>query len=433
MEHIPVEVIGHILSFIGAAHHVVIASLTCRKWRQAFSNYLHTLKFDDDKEHTVYGRFSGSEIENLISKTIFQTTGLQCLSIAMDGVSYLSTGFVIDWLIYTGKTLRKLHYNLRTTPNFNILDKFNASKMEVLDLAGNTIMITSGYKIFLCLRCLSLSRVVVSPLDLSLLLSACPNMEVLKLDNLDFVRSNEPTTMEFSTSTLKEASLQCLWFDNLILKADNLEKLQVRNCIFKAFDLLGKGTLRFLEIESVIMSRFDIGENFQNLEVVNVSNHKIMWENFHDMIARSSGLRRLKLWFPEFGKIVNMESISVCFPLLSHLALHYDLSYGSSHHGNATDFNLGGSYRFGNVVVLELQCLFINSCFPVWLEGLLKRCPKLRKLVIYGLEFLEVHIECSSSVVANGELIAQQLDFGMSCISKVMTKYEHVTVQFRYI
>ncbi|KAL8112002.1 hypothetical protein AgCh_019635 [Apium graveolens] len=433
MDHIPVEVIGHVLSLIGDARHVVIASVTCRKWRQAFYNYLHTLKFDDHNKHTVYGRFSGSEIETLISNTIFQTTGLQCLSISMDGVSSISAAFVIDWLIYTGKTLRKLHFNLRTTPNFNILDKFDVSKMELLDLAGNTITITSGYGIFLCLRCLSLSHVVVSPLDLSLLLSACPNMEVFNLDSLEFVMSHETTTIEFTTSTLKEASLQYVCFDNFILKADNLEKLQVRKCSFTAFDLLGKGTLRFLEIEYVIMSHFDIGENFQNLEVVNVNNHQVIWENFHHMIARSAGLTRLKLWFPGFGKILNMESISACFPLLSHLALKYDLTDESSLHWNATDSNLGGSYHFGNVVVLELQCLFINSCFPLWLEELLKRCPKLRKLVICGLEFLEVHVKCSSSVIERANLKAQQLDFGMSCISKLMTKYEHVTVQFRYI
>ncbi|KAL8111978.1 hypothetical protein AgCh_019614 [Apium graveolens] len=382
MGHIPVEVIGHVLSLIGDAHHVVIASMTCRKWRQAFYNYLHTLKFDDHSEHIVYGRFSGTEIETLICNTIFQTTGLQCLSIAI----------------------------------------------------SNTITITSGHGIFLCLRCLSLSNVVVSPLDLSLLLSACQNLVVFSLDRLEFVESHETTTIEFTTSTLlKEVSLQNMSFDNFILKADNLEKLQVRKCSFTAFDLLGKGTLKFLEIEYVIMSHFEIGENFQNLEVVNVNNHQVIWENFHHMIARSAGLTRLKLWFPGFGKILNMESISACFPLLSHLGLKYDLSDELSLHWNATDSNLRGSYHFGNVVVLELQCLFINSCFPLWLEELLKRCPKLRKLVIHGLEFLEVCIKCSSSVIERADLKAQQLDFGMSCISKLMSKYEHVTVQFRYI
>lgn len=421
IDHIPVEVIGHILSLIGAAHHVVIASFTCRKWRQAFCNYLHTLTFDDDKDRTVYARFSSTEIQTLITKTIFQTTGLQCLSITMDGVSSFSTAFVID-------------NNVWITPNFNILQNFDASELEVLNLAGNTLAITSGYKIFLCLRCLSLSRVLVSPLDLSLLLSACPNIEVFNLHSLKFVMPDEQTTMELSSSTLKEACLQFIRFDNLILKADNLEKLQVKTCTFKAFDLLGKGTLRFLEIKNVVASHIDVGENFKNLEVVNVTNFRIMWEKFHHMIERSSGLRTLKLWFVGFGKIVNMESISVCFPLLSHLALDYDIRDGSYHDWNATThYNLGGSYHFDNVVVLELDCSLIDSYFPLWLEGLLERCPKLIKLVIYGLEFLEVHLKCSSEVIEKCNLEAQQLDFGMSSISKLMTKYEHVTVQFRYM
>ncbi|TYH67278.1 hypothetical protein ES332_D06G177900v1 [Gossypium tomentosum] len=36
MEHLPVEVIGNILSRLGGARDVVIASATCWKWREAY-------------------------------------------------------------------------------------------------------------------------------------------------------------------------------------------------------------------------------------------------------------------------------------------------------------------------------------------------------------------------------------------------------------
>ncbi|KAF5954017.1 hypothetical protein HYC85_006873 [Camellia sinensis] len=53
MEYLPVEVIGNILSRLGAARDVVIASTTCRKWREAWRNHLHTLSFNSN-DWSVY-------------------------------------------------------------------------------------------------------------------------------------------------------------------------------------------------------------------------------------------------------------------------------------------------------------------------------------------------------------------------------------------
>lgn len=45
MEYLPVEVIGDMLSRVGAAPDVVVASATCKKWQEAWRNHLHPLTF----------------------------------------------------------------------------------------------------------------------------------------------------------------------------------------------------------------------------------------------------------------------------------------------------------------------------------------------------------------------------------------------------
>ncbi|GMP40784.1 hypothetical protein CsSME_00011106 [Camellia sinensis var. sinensis] len=89
MEFLPVEVIGNILSHLGAARNVVIVSATCRKWREASRKQLQTLSFSSG-DWPVYRDLSRSRLEILIIQTIFQTTGLQGLYIFTDDVDEFS-------------------------------------------------------------------------------------------------------------------------------------------------------------------------------------------------------------------------------------------------------------------------------------------------------------------------------------------------------
>ncbi|KAJ6983947.1 F-box/LRR-repeat protein [Populus alba x Populus x berolinensis] len=102
MEHLPVEVIGNILSRLGGARDVVIASATCRKWREAWRKHLHTLSFNSNDWH-VYQDITTSRLEILITQTIFQTTGLQGLSILMDDVDEFSASQLLLGLCTPGK------------------------------------------------------------------------------------------------------------------------------------------------------------------------------------------------------------------------------------------------------------------------------------------------------------------------------------------
>ncbi|EPS62570.1 hypothetical protein M569_12219 [Genlisea aurea] len=418
MEYLPVEVIGNILSRLGAARNVVIASATCRKWQEAWRNHLHTLTFNSN-DWPLYHDISASRLEILITQTIFQTRGLQCLSIILDDVDEFSAAPVIAWLMYTRETLRQLHYNVRTAPNINILEKCGRQKLEVLTLAHNTIMgVEPSYHKFPCLKSLSLSYVSISALDLSLLLTACPRIELLNLVSLDIVMSDSQATMELTTNSLKDIYVEAVSLDKLILEADALEKLHLKDCTFEVFELIGKGVLRFLKIDDVSVIHLDIGENAENLEIIDVSNFTIMWAKFYHMISKSSKLRKLRLWgvvFDDEDEIVDIETISSCFPLLNHLSLSYELKEASIHYG------LQGCFVLENVVELELGWTVITDLFSVWVSGLLERCPHLRKLVIHGVvSETKTHEECHN--LANFT----------SSVVKLMRKYLQVEVQFEY-
>ncbi|KAJ6717229.1 hypothetical protein OIU74_009701 [Salix koriyanagi] len=413
-----VEVIGNILSRLGGARDVVIASATCRKWREAWCKHLHTLSFNSNDWH-VYHDLTTSQLEILITQTIFQTTGLQGLLILMDGVDKFSASTVIAWLMYTRETLRRLIYNVRTTPNVNILEICGRQKMEILELSHNSITgVEPNFQRFPCLKSLSLSDVSISALDLNLLLTACPKIETLELINPEIAMSDAQVTVELSIPTLRRVYVEAISMDKFILEADSIECLHLKDCALELFELIGKGTLKHFKIDDVSVIHLDIGDNVDNLEIIDISNFTIIWPKFYQMISKSSKLTKLRLWdvvFDDEDEIVDLETIAVCFPQLSHLALSYDLKDG------VVNYGLQGSSHLENVIVLELGWTIINDLFSHWVEGLLKLCPNLRKLVIHGVvSEAKSHEECQ--ILANFT----------SSIVQLMRKYMHVDVQFDY-
>ncbi|KAL6341832.1 hypothetical protein AAG906_038076 [Vitis piasezkii] len=406
MEHLPVEVIGNILSRLGAARDIVIASATCRKWREAFCYHLHTLSFNS-KDWPLYHDLTTSQLEILTTETIFQTTGLQGLSILMDEVDEFSASMVIAWLMHT-----------RRLCNF-ILEICGRQKLETLFLAHNLIMgVEPNYQRFSCLKSLSLSSVSISALDMSLLLTACPKIEILNLVNLEIAMSDTQVAVELRSPTLKSIYVEEISLDKFILEADGLEHLHLKECVLELFELVGKGTLKQCKIDDVSSIHFDIGESLENLEVVDINNFTIIWPKFYKMISRSSKLRRLRLWdvfFDNEDEILDLETIAVCFPQLSYLSLRYDLRDRVLHYG------LQGSSHLENVIEMELGWTDINELFLDWAEGLLQRCPNLRKLVIH---------EVISEIKAHEEY--QMLGNFTSSIVQLMRKYMHVEVQFYY-
>ncbi|KAE8705801.1 F-box/LRR-repeat protein [Hibiscus syriacus] len=418
MEHLPIEVIGNILSRLEDARDVVIASMACRKWREAYRIHLHTLAFNSN-DWPAYRDITASQLEILITQTIFQTTGLQGLSILMDDVDEFNAATVIAWLMYTRGTLRRLFYNVRTSPNVNILEICGRQKLEILAVAHSSITgVEPNFQRFPCLKSLSLSYVTISDLDLRLLLTACPKLECLELVDLEIAISDAQMTLELSSPTLKSIYVEAISLDRFMLEADSIERLHLRDCSLEVFELIGKGTLKYLKFDDAIVIHLDMGETVDNLEVVDVSSYAIFWTKFYQMISRSSKLRKLRLWdvtFDDEYEVIDLETIAVCFPQLNHLSLRYELRHGEMHYG------LQGSSNLETVTVLELGWTVLNDLFSHWVEELLKRCPNLRKIIIFGVvSEAKSHAECQ--ILAN---------FTSSMV-QLMRKYIQVEVQFEY-
>ncbi|KAF3791590.1 F-box/LRR-repeat protein [Nymphaea thermarum] len=419
MECLPVEVIGNILSRVGAARDVVVASATCRKWREAGRNHLRALSFNS-ADWPVYRELSASRLEILITQTIFQTKGLQSLSISMaDVADEFSAAPVIAWLMYTRDSLRSLLHLVRTAPPVNVLERCGRSRLEALVLGFTSISgVEPSYQRFPCLRFLALHSVSVSALDLSLLLSACPLIESFSLVSPDIAMSDSQATMELSSPTLKRIYVEAISLDKFVLDADSLESLHLKNSTLEYFELVGKGGLRHLRFDDVSVIQLDIGDTADYLEVVDVNDFTIVWPKFYQTITRSAKLRRLRLWgvvFDVEDEVLDLETIAVCFPRLSHLSLSYETRDSLVHYG------LHGSTMLENVVALELGSTVINDLFTEWVAGLLERCPNLKKLVIHGtISEMKTREEC------------QTLAGFTSSIVRLMRKYINVDVQFEY-
>ncbi|ESQ28771.1 hypothetical protein EUTSA_v10018615mg [Eutrema salsugineum] len=418
MDHLPVEVVGNILSRLRGARDVVIASATCRKWREACRKHLQTLSFNS-ADWPFYRDLTTHRLEILITQTIFQTTGLQGLSIMMDDANKFSAATVIAWLMYTRDTLRRLSYNVRTTPNVNILDICGRQKLESLVLAHNSITgVEPTFQRFPCLKSLSLSYVSISALDLNLLLSACPMIEALELVSLEIAMSDAQVTIELSSPTLKSVYFDGISLDKFILEADSIEFLHMKDCVLELFELIGNGTLKHFKLDDVSVITLDIMETSESLEVVDVNHFTMVWPKFYQMISRSQKLRKLRLWdvvFDDDDEIIDLESIAAGFTQLTHLSLSYDLKDGAAH------YSLQGNTLLENVTVLELGWTVINDVFSIWVEELLRRCPNLKKLIIYGV-VSETKTQGDCQILAT---------FTWSIV-QLMRKYIHVEVQFEY-
>ncbi|XP_027188236.1 F-box/LRR-repeat protein At1g67190-like [Cicer arietinum] len=418
MENLPVEVIGIILSHVASARDIVIASLTCKKWRHAWHNHLLTLSFDTI-DWPLYRQICSTQLEMLITCTIFQTKGLQSLTILMNYDHQFCVTTVISWLKYTSDSLRQLRFYVRTSPTFNIIDKCNRQRLEVLALADNPISrVVPSYHKFPCLKGLSLSSVTISALDLSLLLSACPKLEVLNIFCPEITMLDSQASIELSSSSLKVLLVESFNFDKFVLQADSLECLDLKDCNFDVFELIGKDTLKVLRIDDVSINHLDIGDSTENLEIVDVCNFTIMWPKFYHIISKASKLNRLRLWdvvFDDEDEVVDIETISVCFSRLTYLSLSYDLKDGVLHYG------LQGLSFLMNVVVLELGWNKISDLFSVWVVGLLEGCPNLKKLVIYGfVAEVRTHEECQT--------FARFSEF-MLLLGR---KHSHIKFEFQY-
>ncbi|XP_023527791.1 F-box/LRR-repeat protein At1g67190-like [Cucurbita pepo subsp. pepo] len=417
MEDLPVEIIGKILSLLQSVQDLAIASTTCKKWREAVRNHLHTLSF-----HSDYWPGSKSlstrRLEVIITQMILQTTGLENLYIFMDEVDAFSASSVTAWLMHTKHTVVRLHYNVNTIPSINIIEKCGRHKLEALALANNPIdHIEPAYPKLSCLNYLSLCYVIISKPDLNLLISACPNLKRVSVVHPEFTGTDETRAMEIRSSSLKEIFVDGVGKEDITLETDTLEILHLKDCSPEVFQLIGKGTLRVLKLEEVSAFELGIGDNTENLETVDLSGTAIVWQGFYHLLSKASMLKRLRLWnvriYDSDEEVVDLGSISTNFPQLSQLSLSLDLRRRAFHQ------NLQRSFQMENVTILEVGWKENNVFFSEWVAKLVKICPKLKKLTIFGFV---------SGAMTNTQ--CHTLSSFATAFVELMRKYQHIQVGF---
>ncbi|XP_078447511.1 F-box/LRR-repeat protein At1g67190-like [Wolffia australiana] len=408
MESLPVEVIGNILSHVGAARDVIVASLTCRKWRDASRSHVSTLSFHVD-ESPAFRDFSSSRLEILITKSIFQTTGLQHLSIAMDELVSFSASAVLAWLLYSRETLKSLSFKVRVTPHVSILDLCGLHRLETLTFAHNSIL-GSAHLRLPCLRSVSLADVTTSEAELRRLLAACPRLESLELVSPQISRR---ASLELISPSLKRILLEGFSLEKLLLAGDSLEIVKVKELTMDVFELSGRESLKRLQLDDVSVMHLELGGSLEVLEVVEVSNFAFPWGKFLEMISRSSRMKRLKLWgvvFEDEEDGVEVEAIAVCFPELREMCLSFEVREG-----------LSGDWVLGRLTVLEVGWSVNSEGFSRWVDGLMGRCPELRQLVVHGaVSEVRSHEDC------------QVLAEFMSFVVILMRTYLQVEVRFEF-
>ncbi|MCO5574996.1 hypothetical protein L7F22_028793 [Adiantum nelumboides] len=419
MDSLPIEVVGNIFSHVASARDVVIASATCRKWREAARHHLHKLIFSSS-DWPTYKNLSVSQCEIIITETVMRTKCLHELSICMGPTKEFSAALVIAWLMHTKETLKSLTFMNPTIPKVNILEKCGGQKLEhlVWGFAHISTVDPTIHK-FPSLISLTLSkRAALSALDLNLLLSVCPKLEYLFLANIDITFSNARFMIELNSASLKTLNIEGLSVDTVVLEADKLESLILRDSTFEQFELVSKGSLRHLRIEDVSIIQLDIGQSADLLEEVIVSDFTIIWPRFYQMISRASNLQKLRLGglpFDAEDEAIDLDMIASSFPSLNFLALNYSL--GDGHYEHA----FRGSTVLEKVAVLELGTSKIHELFAQWIAGFLERCPNLKKLGIHGTISEAKSLEDYQLI---GRFTSSMVD--------LMRQYSHVDVTFEF-
>jgi hypothetical protein len=164
------------------------------------------------------------------------------------------------------------------------------------------------------------------------------------------------------------------------LEAGVLESLDLKDCSLEHFGLVSKGNLRKLKIKDAYFSVLDIGPYTSMSEVLHVSYAKIPWPGLGDFVSKFPNLKELQLWGLELHP--NLKDIGQAFPYLNHLALTLNYEVTKATIDQAVLFSQHTSL-LEKVLLLELESTtLLTDRFCCWVEGFLKVCPSLKRLVV---------------------------------------------------
>ncbi|MCO5609276.1 hypothetical protein L7F22_063500 [Adiantum nelumboides] len=126
-----VELVGKILSQMVRARDIAVASVTCRKWREAARSHIQKLSFDD-LDWPI--ETSQSFREFIIAETVVRSTCLKELSIRGDyGEKFkMHAGLLVACLLHLKLMLKSFTLTSPVMQNVNLFERL-ASSSSVLE------------------------------------------------------------------------------------------------------------------------------------------------------------------------------------------------------------------------------------------------------------------------------------------------------------
>jgi hypothetical protein len=213
------------------------------------------------------------------------------------------------------------------------------------------------------------------------------------------------------------------------LEAGVLESLDLKDCSLEYFGLVGKGNLRKLKIKDAYFSVLDIGPYTSMLEVLHVSYAKIPWPGLGDFVSKFPNLKELQLWGLELHP--NLKDIGQAFPHLNHLALTLNYEVTKATIDQAVLFSQYTSL-LEKVVLLELESTtLLSDRFCCWVEGFLKVCPSLKRLVVRSNTQHAQGASGEGNPNSIGGFITSFVKLAQKCkFSEIDIQYEDIKVFF---
>ncbi len=322
------------------------------------------------------------------------------------------------WLLHFCDSLCFLTFKTEIKPL--ALDIMGEMRLEGLVLKHTDIILIRDPHVkvrFPTLVSLTLWDIRVSAVDLHGLLLACPELENLSLNRVfDICSSEARVPLELTSSSLKSFTWQNWTGDRTgpKLVGEKLESLHLKdNENPSHLHVVTKGNLQEVRIENPLGTGLKIEGDFHLLHVLDFHSpwfDTFNWSDFLVPFQEASNLRELHLW-PVQSNSLNLERIAFFFPCGSQLSLLYNFEDTMQ-----AEKLLEDSSILEKVVLLQLECLTVNSLFDQWISGVVQRCPNLRYLVVH----------CGVSQLEYGMNTLQMLDKVSNSLLKLMCKLSHV-------
>ncbi|MCO5549503.1 hypothetical protein L7F22_002975 [Adiantum nelumboides] len=353
---------------------------------------LHRLSFNDSSFPA--SRFWDMPSQKFfITDVVMSTPCLKELSISMQSEDFqLEPAIVCAWLIHARKTLTSLVFMNKIVPQTNLLDKLGGTEslLQNLQLKYAYIpTINPAIHIFPALIDLSLVAADLrKPGNLELLLTSCPKLKSLLLNNASFLEASptRSSRLELCSSSLKILYIQngLKGVDSLVLHAQRLRELHIRNMSLDLFELVQSKEHRISFMEMSIcnanIATLRLGEGADKLTQLQIAskNYEALakWDTIYQNISNASNLLELRITNMSVcaGRCIDINKLATTFPRICLLELDYE---------NASDESMAIGPRFEKLRVLVLnKKTKLRSTFTDWVARLLEKCSSLNRLEI---------------------------------------------------